>query len=103
MAINQSLFDGLTVLRFFLEGDPHAAHSVNDVRLQSCPELNYSKVLRLLETLEATQMVERTADKKWRISRELLELPYRQFRRLQQQYSTLRSNFDELQGLINGR
>lgn len=102
MALNQSLYDGLLVLRFFLEGDPHTAYSLKEVHAKSCPELDYSKMRRLLQTLENADMVEQTTNKKWRISRNLLELPYRQFRRIQQQYSELRGSFDELQRLISG-
>lgn len=93
--LNQSLFDGLTVLRKFMADlSPFTWYTLQDVQESLGPEWDYQKVNRIVKTLHAGGFVDvDNTGRRYQLSREMITLSYQYLTAVKREHERLKTDF----------
>ncbi|MFQ5627886.1 MAG: hypothetical protein ACE5I1_03930 [bacterium] len=98
--IIQSLYDGLVVLKRFLEElQPYQAYSMSELNVVF--GIEYGKLNRILKTLQKAGFLDTdSTGKKIRISQDLLSVPYKHLAMIYERTQEIKQQFQTFEQLI---
>ena len=95
--INQSLLEGLSVLKKFMADlSPFTWYSVHDLQQALGKDFDYQKTFRIVKTLQSAGFVDiDSSGKRYQLSREVIALSYKFLQALKREHENLKQIFDQ--------
>lgn len=95
--INQSLMDGLIVLKKFMADlSPFIWYTVQDLQSALGKDFDYQKTFRIIKTLQSAGFVDiDSSGKRYQLSREVIGLSYNFLQSIKREHQNLKQLFEQ--------
>lgn len=95
--INQSLMDGLIVLKKFMADlSPFTWYTVQDLQQALGKDFDYQKAFRIIKTLQSAGFVDiDSSGKRYQLSREMIALSYNFLQAIRREHESLKKLFEQ--------